>query len=221
VEKSPLGFEVERKWDYEIGYYLTCDSTRIPKALAHYELYKSIIGLAGNVIECGVYKGSSFVRFANFRQILEGEYSRKLIGFDAFGKFPYTTVAADQEFIKGFEEVGGDGISESELEEVLKYKKVENFELVKGDVCKTIPEYLLKHPELKIALLHIDVDIYEPTKAILENLYDRIVPGGLLVLDDYALIEGETRAVDEFFKGKDILIEKLPISHTPTFIRKR
>ncbi|MCW1341325.1 TylF/MycF family methyltransferase [Campylobacter jejuni] len=41
-----------------------------------------------------------------------------------------------------------------------------------------MPEYCDKHPEFKIAFLHIDVDIYEPTVTILENLFDKVVRGG-------------------------------------------
>ena len=62
--------------------------TRLSKMLAQYELYKTIIGLPSHVVECGVYKGASLRRFATFREILENPYSRKIIGFDAFGQFP-------------------------------------------------------------------------------------------------------------------------------------
>jgi hypothetical protein len=54
---------------------------------------------------------------------------------------------------------------------------------------------------------------------ILEKLFERLVPGGLLLLDDYAIVAGETRAVDEYFKDK-AKIEKLPFSHRPSYIQK-
>jgi hypothetical protein len=44
--------------------------------------------LPGNIIECGVFKGASLIRFATFRYILEAPFSRKIIEFDTFGKFP-------------------------------------------------------------------------------------------------------------------------------------
>jgi hypothetical protein len=50
----------------------------------------------------------------------------------------------------------------------------------------------------KIALLHIDVDVYDPTKVILESLWHRVVKGGILMLDDYGTVAGETGAVDNF-----------------------
>ncbi len=223
MSKSFLGFETEKCWDYENGFYLTSHVTRIAKMLAHYELYKTIIGLPGHVVECGVYKGASFLRFATFRELLESPHSRKMIGFDAFGRFPEQNEdAANKSFIERFAAAGGDGISFNSFHDVLVYKGFENCELIEGDICATVPQYVRDHPELKIALLHVDVDVYHPTKVVLENLFDRVVKGGLVVFDDYATVVGETRALDEFLAKTqtDVLIEKLPISHIPAYIRK-
>ena len=85
------------------------------------------------------------------------------------------------------------------------------------EVCR---DYLAKHPDLQISLLHIDVDAYEPSKLILEKLWDRIVPGGILMLDDYQTVEGETKAVDEFFKDSAIKIKKPDYYHIPAYIVK-
>jgi len=221
--KSFLGFDTDKCWDYENGFYLTSHVTRLSKMLAQYELYKMIVGLPGHVIECGVYKGASFLRFATFREILENPYSRKLIGFDTFGRFPAEGEdAANSAFVRRFSAEGGDGISREALIEVLSHKGFENIELVEGDVCSTVPQYVTEHPELKVALLHIDVDVYRPTQVILDQLFDRVVHRGLVVMDDYGTVAGETRAVDEFLQkaGREALIEKLPISHIPAYLRK-
>ncbi|MCP4548560.1 MAG: dTDP-6-deoxy-L-hexose 3-O-methyltransferase [bacterium] len=215
-----FGFEIDKQWDYENGFYLTSHLSRLPKMLAHYELYKSIVDLPGHVIECGVFKGASFIRFCTFREILESPYSRKIIGFDAFGKFPMQDDSNDQAFVERFEESAGDGISVDELKTVLSHKGFRNYELIQGDVSDTIPSYVSNHLELKIALLHIDVDVYKPTVSILNHLFDRVVTGGLVVFDDYGSVAGETKAIDEFLSGRDDIIEKLPISHMPAFIRK-
>jgi hypothetical protein len=213
-------FDVDRKWDYENGFYLTSHFTRIPKMIAQYELYKSIVNLPGHVIEFGVFKGASLIRFLTFRSMLESPYSRKIIGFDAFGKFPARINPDDKKFIESFEKEAGDGIPIEELERVLSYKKFENYELIKGDILDTIPNYVANHPELKIAFLHIDVDVYEPTLEILNFMYERVVRGGVILFDDFGTVAGETRAIDEFFKDKNEVIEKLPVSHIPSFIRK-
>jgi hypothetical protein len=103
---------------------------------------------------------------------------------------------------------------------VMDHKGIRNVELVSGDIRQTLPEYLGRNAQLRIALLHIDVDVYAPSKAGLELLYDRVVPGDIVVLDDYGMVQGETRAVDEFLAGRNIQLEKEPINHIPTFFRK-
>ena len=215
-----FGFDVDRSWDYENGFYLTSHVTRLAKMIAHFELYKSIINLPGHIVECGVYKGASLIRVATFREILESPYSRKIIGFDAFGKFPDQDDPTDSAFIARFEEASGYGIAVEELREVFTYKSFMNYELIEGDILQTVPQYLSQHPELKIALLHIDVDVYQPAVVVLKYLYDRVVTNGLVVFDDFATVAGETRAIDEFFAEKNVVIKKSPISHIPAHIRK-
>ncbi len=171
-----FGFDLEKQWHYENGFYLTSHPKRLSKMLAHYELYKSIIDLPGHVVECGVYKGTSLIRFCTFREILESPHSRKIIGFDAFGEFPKQNEQDDAKFIQEFENAGGKGISINELKNVLKHKSIQNYELIKGDVIETIPKYISKHPELKIVfaayrcgciqtfIIHIRKLIYEGCK---------------------------------------------------------
>jgi len=221
MTKKIFGFDIDKRWNYENGFYLTSHTDRLSKMLAHYELYKSIINLPGCVVECGVYKGASFIRFATFRDILESSFSRKIVGFDAFGEFPKQDEKDDAKFIQEFEGEGGFGISVNELKDIFTYKSFDNYELIRGDIVETIPEYILEHPELKIALLHIDVDVYRPSVVILNSLFEKVVRGGLIILDDYGLVAGETQAVDEFVDGKDMQIEKLPISHTASYIKKK
>ena len=222
MSKTFLGFDTDKCWDYENGFYLTSHVTRMSKMLAQYELYKTIIGLPGHVVECGVYKGASLLRFATFREILENPHSRKIIGFDTFGQFPMGDEdAANRTFVRQFSAEGGDGISREAFIQVLSHKGFSNVELIEGDVHSTIPQYVAEHPELKIALLHIDVDVYRPTQVILEHLFDRVVRRGLVLMDDYGTVSGETQAVDKFLREtqSDRLIEKLPIAHIPAYIR--
>ncbi len=215
-----FGFDIKNKWDYENGFYLTSDVSRMGKVFAHYELYKLILNLPGHVVECGVYKGASLIRWATLRAILENPYSRKIIGFDAFGKFPEQDRTIDSEFAKQFEKQGGEGIPVEELKKSLNHKMLTNYELIKGDIAETLPAYIDKHPELKISLLHVDVDVYKPTLLILENLYERVIKGGLVVFDDYGTVVGATEAIDEFFKGTDVILKKPTMSHIPSYVIK-
>ena len=72
-------------------------------------------------------------------------------------------------------------------------------ELVVGDACETIPQYVEEHPHLLINLLYVDFDIYEPTKAALQHLYPRVVKGGVVAFDELNCPEfpGETLALIE------------------------
>ena len=105
--------------------------------------------------------------------------------------------------------------------DVLKYKGIdENLELVEGDICETIPKYIDIEPSLKISLLNLDPDIYEPSVTTLEYLWPRIVKGGILILDDYGKFTGETKAIDDYFKGKDVKIRKFSFCQYPSYIIK-
>ena len=77
-------------WDYEDGFYWFSSKTRLNKLLAHYELYKTIATIPGHIFKLGVYKGAPLVRFCTFRDALENDYSRKILGFDAFSNFQQT-----------------------------------------------------------------------------------------------------------------------------------
>ena len=145
------------------------------------------------------------------------------MNFDVFDEFPESTFRGDQLYIDRFlSEVGTrKSIDKDELMRILKEKGVdENLELVKGDICKTIPKYIEKEPSLKISLLNLDPDIYEPSVTTLEYLWPRIVKGGGLILDDYGKFTGETTAVDEYFFDKDIKIKKFPFCQYPSYIVK-
>lgn len=217
-------FDETKEFVYENGFYLTSKPYRLGNMLAHYELYKKIIDLPGDVVELGVFKGGSLIQWATFRELLENENSRKIIGFDMFGEFPDTEkVDSDKEFIDNWNKLFKDEfISREEIYDSLKLKGIGNVELIKGDINDTLPEFISKNKHMRISLLHIDTDVYEPSKLGLELLYDLIVPNGVIVLDDYGIIEGETLAVDEFFKDKKHSLQKFSFSHTkPVYMIKK
>ena len=166
--------------------------------------------------------GFKNIELSGGTEYYENFESRSIVGFDVYGKFPDDLkLDSDKSFIKRFEKDGGYGISEPDLDMFLKKKNFSNYSLIRGNILKTLPDYLKNNPEKKFSLIHIDVDVYEPTKHILENTWDKIVKGGVLILDDYGTVEGETIAVDEFIHNKNILIQKLPYKYKPSFIIKK
>ena len=206
-------------WDAENIYHLKTDISRMSQILYHYELYKKILNIPGSIIECGVFKGSSLVRFLTYRSVLENNFSREVIGFDAFGKFPNSIKKNDKKFIKIWNKKANDGINIHELKKILIDKKFENFELIKGNVIKTIPKFLKNNTNLKIAILHLDMDVYEPTKVALNKFQKYMSKGGIIIIDDYSKVEGATKAVDEFLKkNKKLKLKKLYFYSKPIFI---
>lgn len=216
------GLSSEDNWDFENGFYWFSDCTRIAKLMAHLSIYEKIVNLPGDVLEFGVYKATSLIRFLTFRKILENDFSRKIIGFDSFGKFPkhLSNIDSDFNFIAEFEKQGGDSLNVSEVTSILNGKGFSNYELVAGDVFETLPKWLIQNPFTRISLLHLDMDVYAPTKYVLDELWNRVVEGGVIVFDDYNTVEGETVAVDEFLKKQKIKLVKNHFYKIPSYIIK-
>jgi hypothetical protein len=210
-------------FNYENNFYLSCDGSRIAKFIAQYELFRLSVNVPGVIIECGVFKGVSLVRFAHFREIFGLSESKALVGFDTFDVFPGSTYTPDNNLLQQFiESAGSMSIGKDQLIKVLNNKGVtQNLSLIEGDISKTVPEFIRNNPDIKISFLNLDVDLYEPSKVIIENLFPHIAPGGILLLDDYGKFPGETRAVDDYFKGQDIEIKRLNYVKSPHYIVKK
>jgi hypothetical protein len=155
---------------------------------------------------------------------LENEKSRKIVGFDMFGEFPNgNNLESDEQFINNWnKQFQNEFLTEQDIYASLDNKNIHNVELVKGNILVTIEKYIEKNPHTRIALLHIDVDVYGPAKKALDLLFDRVVKGGVVVFDDYGTVEGETVAIDEFFKDKEYSLKKFSFSHTkPSYLIKK
>jgi len=195
----------------------------LSRFLAHYELFKKIYELPGVIIDLGIYQGASLFTWAKLCEIFCPTDVRKLVyGFDTFKGFPSLSKKDGKKSSRHGHKIGGfsSGIPmEKELllaQEAMKpdkfIKHLNRVELVKGDAVKTIPEFIKKKGSgLKVALLNIDFDIYEPTKVALENFVPLMVNGGIIILDEYALdtFAGETKAVDEYFRKRFGFVPKI------------
>lgn len=212
----------DESFTYENMFYLSCDSDRLEKILMQYEIFKKSIDIPGAIIECGVFKGASFSRYAMFRRIHSIEH-KSMIGFDAFGEFPETSFIEDQELRKEFIELDGkEGIAVEQLREVLVQKQcANNIELIKGDICSTVPDYISKYADLEVSFINLDVDIYEPSKVILESLYPKLSVGGVLLLDNYGEFPGETKAVDDYLNNINISIQECTLNKPHYYVVKK
>jgi hypothetical protein len=180
------------------------------------------MGVPGAFAEFGLFKGTSFIRFLTYRLLLETFHARKFFGFDIFGRFPEAELQGDKQLLENYLQNAGDqSITKDQLSNVLTHKGLfENVSLVEGDITATVPEFVKNNPGLRFSLIHLDVDLYRPSVVVLENLYPLLSKGGILIMDDYAIWEGETKAVDEYFKDSNISIRRFSFAAAPSYIVK-
>jgi O-methyltransferase len=206
----PLDFD-----DHDIAEHLavadrTMTSPERIYALRNAVRYVHRTQLPGAIVECGVWKGGSMMAVA--RTLLElGVSDRELYLFDTFEGMSDPT-EKDKMFTGQQAAVLLEGRAKEErlwgyvpLDDVrdavlgVGYD-AERIHFVKGKVEDTVPNGA---PE-QIALLRLDTDWYESTLHELVHLYPRLVPGGVLIIDDYGHWQGAREAVDEYVAEHDI-----------------
>ena len=152
-------------------------------------------GVAGDIVECGVWRGGNII-LARF-------YCPDRVCW-LFDTFKGMTNRSDWDVSRGGVRIGV-GKSVVSVEEVTENLRVtgtfdaSKLRFVKGAVEDTLLDES-NLPE-RIALLRLDTDWYHSTKIELERLWPRVVPGGVLIVDDYGHWLGARKAVDEYFKG--------------------
>lgn len=158
--------------------------------------------IAGDIVECGVWNGGSaaVMGAASIGEISQEEL-RTIWLFDSFeGLPPPGEKDGDLEkrnYFPGWNR--GDITLVQEIFTRIGYPR-EKVKIVPGWFNET----LIREPIQDIVILHIDADWYDSVKIVLDVLYDRIVPGGFVVLDDYGLWPGCRRAVSDYFSENHI-----------------
>ncbi len=206
-------------WDSYNNLLLSDDIQRLKKILVRHDLYKLTRDLPGDIVECGVFKGVGFIYWLKLLKIYEQFSHKKVIGFDTFGAFSDSLLDYERISAKKFmSEASFKSTDLTKLNKVIKDLEMkERSELIKGDVIKSCPKYVKNNPGFRISLLHLDLDTYHGTKLALESFWNLIVPGGIVVLDEYAKRGwGESDAVDEFISDKKIRIQQIEFSSQPT-----
>jgi len=190
----------------------------LKRFLAMYELFKLILPVKGSVVECGVFRGFSLMSWAKLSTILEPEnLTRRIYGFDTFNGFP--SVSSSDRNGSGVAEVGDfQASSYEELLELIRLYDQDRFlghipkmQLIRGDVIKTIPEFVQQNRHLLVSLLFIDLDLYEPTKVALEQIVPRMPKGAIIAFDelDNPIWPGETEALLEKLSVNQLEIRRL------------
>ncbi len=208
----------ENIWKWYNSMLLSQDIDRIRKLLVRYELFKKSLNVPGDIIECGVFKGVGLMYWLKLLKIYAPGEKKKVIGFDTFSKFSSQLKNFEKNSAKKYiKEANFKGIDYKKLLSLTKKNGFDNCVLVKGEIKNTVKNFLEKNKGLRISLINIDFDTYSGTKAVLENLYNRVSRGGIIILDEYGKSGwGESDAVDEFFKKKKIKIQSVRYSSQPT-----
>lgn len=178
----------------------------LKRFLALYEIFKLVLPVKGSVVDCGVFRGFSFMSWAKLSAMLEPEnLTRRIYGFDSFAGFPSVAQQDATRVVK----VTPGGLKADSYEElqqlIAEYDRdrflghIDKAHLIKGDVVQTVPKFVQEHPHLVVSLLFIDLDLYEPTKAALDHFLPRMPKGAVLAFDelDNPQWPGETLATLE------------------------
>ena len=188
------------------------------KLIAHYELFKKVKNINGAIVKCGVTAEEGFNHFAMFKEITDRNQQQKMIAFQKLQPF-FVEEVSDSGEITVMVRTHNYEAHTHQLQKTLIDKGHINYvDFVPGNVSDSIPDYLIENPELKIAMLHIDLDDYDETTNTLEFLFPRIVQGGILILDNYFKNTGENKAVVEYFRIMPPMIQSFSVNNGPHYI---
>ena len=223
--ENPQGF-----YDNFNGFILNKDRRIFNKLIARTLIYNEVKNIPGDIVECGVFKGTGIYTFLKLKYVLNPNSSKKVVGFDFFDtKALLGSITNVKE-----KEMMGVLFSDREFNHDDTYyeylnKKILNdgftqhdFELVKGDISVTTKEYSDNNVGFKISLLYMDVDLETPTYNTLNNLWDNISKGGVVVFDEYGHNRwSETKGVDRFIKERNLELNCLDYMCPTAYIKKR
>ena len=169
------------------------------------DIIKKTKDLEGDIVECGVGHGRSLLILTTLNNAFE---KKKLYAFDSFEGFP-DPKEYEKKLISGIKK----GYYKSSLESVkifLASSGIDNEDIKEINFVKGYLEDTLINYKNNISLLHIDVDLAESYKTVLNTLWDNIVVGGIIIFDEYNTKKWvtATQAINEFVKRKNLTINE-------------
>jgi hypothetical protein len=164
--------------------------------------YPQISEVEGDIVECGVWRGG-FSIFLSY--VFQDKNVWVCDSYEGFQPLEIAKHSYDRERHTNYVTHNSVGPLAISLEEVQSHFKTyglgdeERIKFLKGFVKDTLPTSGIE----KISLLRIDVDAYSATLETLEELYDKVQPGGYIIFDDSNLYE-TLDAIKTFFKQRNI-----------------
>jgi len=161
------------------------------------EFLKLARAVEGDSAECGTWRGGSSWLIATGL----GSLGKTHHAFDSFQGLPAPGPRDGSHFREG-------DLSAPEGEFRARMSGVGNLRVYKGWIPARFPEVA----DRRFSFVHIDVDLYQPTRASVEFFYPRLSPGGILLLDDYGffICPGAREAIVEFFRDKPEPVPEIP-----------
>jgi hypothetical protein len=202
--------EIPQNTYNDFNNFIFSDDIKLTGKLLHrFEYFLKTKDLPGDIVEVGVFKGSGVSTFMKFLQIYQPNSNKKIIGFDIFDTNEANNILEnDGVEDKNNMKVVYDRVDKEELtiESVLKRLhntkiSTDKFKLIKGDVEQTIPRFIKENPGFRVSMIYIDVDLDRPTYITLKFLWDRLLPGGVILFDEYEYHKfTESDGVERFLK---------------------
>ena len=157
-----------------------------------YQLMRLASDIPGDTAECGVFNGAGSYLMCRVNQKTSVQ-KRTHYMFDSFAGLSEPS-RYDGRFWKAGDMRCDMATVQKKMEEMV------NFSMHKG----WIPERFADVHTCTFAFVHIDVDLYGPTRDSIEFFYPRMNDGGIIVCDDYGLTScpGATLAIDRYLKNK-------------------
>ena len=181
-----------------------------------------IKNVPGDIVECGIFKGTGMLLWLKLIKIYCPNTIKKVVGFDMFKKDELLESLNEQDkktMTHLFDYAKNNNITVSQLELLLKESefKSEQYAIIDGDISNTIHEFIKDKPGFRISLINFDLDLDKPTYEVLNAVWDRIPKGGIIIFDEYSIDRwSESNAVDRFIKGKNIQLNCLSYTKTPS-----
>jgi len=174
--------------------------------------------IAGDIVECGVWRGGAAMAAA-LTLLGEGSGERRLWLYDTFAGMTEPVADSDgsaavHEWRRRRRSDGENDWCRASLEDVRTNMERTGYPAGRIRYVRGPIEQTLRDPANvpdRIAVLRLDTDWYESTRVELEQLYPHLAPGGVLIIDDYGYWQGARKAVDEFFaaSAEPILLNRI------------